>query len=46
MLVKNIVDKYSILLEDTYNFNKTSFQIGQISASKVVIAIDRLGRLK
>ncbi|KXL46718.1 MAG: hypothetical protein FE78DRAFT_89105 [Acidomyces sp. 'richmondensis'] len=45
-LVKNIVDKYSILLEDTYNFDKTSFQIGQINTSIVVTAIDRQGRLK
>jgi hypothetical protein len=45
-LVKNTVDKYSILLEDIYNFDKTGFQIGQISASKVVTATKRLGRLK
>jgi hypothetical protein len=45
-LVKNTVDKYGILPEDIYNFNKTSFQIGQISAYKVVTATDRLGRLK
>jgi hypothetical protein len=44
--VKNTVDKYGILLEDIYNFDETSFQMGQISASKVVTAIDRLGRLK
>jgi hypothetical protein len=24
-LVKNTINKYSILLEDTYNFNKASF---------------------
>jgi hypothetical protein len=29
-----------------YNFNKAGFQIGQISASKVVTDADRLGRLK
>jgi hypothetical protein len=45
-LVKNIVNKYGILPKDTYNFDESSFQIGQISASKVVIATDRLGRLK
>jgi hypothetical protein len=44
--VKNTVDKYGILPEDIYNFDKTGFQIGQISASKVVTATDRLGRPK
>jgi len=29
-----------------YNFDKAGFQIGQISALKVVIDADRLGRLK
>jgi hypothetical protein len=45
-LVKNIVNKHGILLEDIYNFNESSFQMGQISASKVVIAADRPGRPK
>jgi hypothetical protein len=44
--VKNTINKHGILLGDTYNFDETGFQIGQISASKVVIAVDRVGRLK
>jgi hypothetical protein len=44
--VKNTVDKYGILPEDIYNFDETGFQMGQISASKVVTATDRLGRPK
>jgi hypothetical protein len=45
-LVKNTVDKYGILPEDIYKFDETGFQMGQISASKVVTATDRLGRPK
>jgi hypothetical protein len=45
-LVKNIINKYGILLEDTYNFDEAGFQIGQISASRVVTDADRLGRPK
>jgi hypothetical protein len=45
-LVKNTVNKHSILLGDTYNFDETGFQMGQISASRVVTAIDRPGRPK
>jgi hypothetical protein len=45
-LVKNTVNKYGILPEDTYNFDESGFQMGQISASKVVTAADRLGRPK
>jgi hypothetical protein len=45
-LVKNTVEKYGILPRDTYNFNETGFQMGQISASKVVKATDRPGRPK
>ena len=45
-LVKNTINKHGILLGDTYNFDETSFQMGQISASKVVTATDRLGRPK
>jgi hypothetical protein len=44
--VKNTVDKYGILPEDIFNFDETGFQMGQISASKVVTATDRLGRPK
>ena len=45
-LVANIKAKYSILDNDTYNFNKTGFIIGQISIGAVITALDRLGRLK
>ena len=45
-LVKNTINKYGILPEDTYNFDETGFQMGQISTSKVVTATDRLGRPK
>jgi len=45
-LVKNTINKHGILLGDTYNFDETGFQMGQISASKVVTATDRLGRPK
>ena len=41
--MKNIINKHGILLGDTYNFDETGFQMGQISASKVVTAIDRVG---
>jgi hypothetical protein len=45
-LVKNTINKYGILPEDTYNFDEAGFQMGQISASRVVIDADRLGRPK
>ncbi len=45
-LARNTVNKYSILSEDIYNFDETGFQMGEISASKVVTAIDRLGKPK
>jgi hypothetical protein len=45
-LVKNTVDKYSILPGDTYNFDETGFQMGQISASRVVKTTDRPRRPK
>jgi len=45
-LVKNTINKYGILLEDIYNFDEAGFQMGQISASKVVTDADRLGRPK
>ena len=32
--------------EDIFNFNKTSFQIGVISTSKVIILLDRKSRLR
>jgi hypothetical protein len=36
--------EYGILPEDTYNFNKTGFQMGVISIAKVVTGTDRAGR--
>jgi hypothetical protein len=45
-LVKNTINKYGIIPEDMYNFDEASFQMGQISASKVVTDTDRPGRLK
>jgi hypothetical protein len=45
-LVKNTINKYGIIPEDMYNFDEAGFQIGQISASKVVTDADRLGRPK
>ena len=45
-LVKNTINRHGILPGDIYNFDETSFQMGQISASKVVTAADRLGRPK
>lgn len=45
-LVKNTVNKHGIISEDIYNFDESGFQMGQISASMVVTAIDRQGRPK
>jgi len=45
-LVKNTINKYGTLPEDTYNFDETGFQMGQISISMVVTASDRQGRPK
>jgi hypothetical protein len=39
-----MVAKYGILLEDTYNFDETGFQMGVISTSKVVTRSERRGR--
>jgi hypothetical protein len=43
-LVRNMVAKYGILPEDTYNFDETGFQMGVISTSKVVTRSERRGR--
>ena len=43
-LVQNMVTKYGILPEDTYNFDETGFQMGVISTSKVVTRSERRGR--
>jgi hypothetical protein len=45
-LIKNTINKYGIIPEDMYNFDEAGFQMGQISASKVVTDADRLGRPK
>lgn len=45
-LVKNSFDKYGILPVDTSDFDESGFQMGQISASKVVIAPNKPGRSK
>jgi hypothetical protein len=38
--------KYSILNNDTYNFNKAGFMMGMISTRVVVTSSERRGRLK
>jgi hypothetical protein len=38
--------KYGVAEEDIFNFDKTSFQIGVISTSKVITSSDRKGRLR
>jgi hypothetical protein len=38
--------KYSILDEDTYNFDETGFIIGQITTGAVVTSAERRGRPK
>ena len=45
-LVKNTINKYGILPKDTYNFDESGFQMGEISTSKVVTAADKPGRPK
>jgi predicted oxidoreductase len=45
-LVRNIINKHSILPGDMYNFDKTGFQLGQISTSKVVTSVEKQGRPK
>jgi hypothetical protein len=45
-LVQNIQAKYNIVDSDFYNFDKTSFMIGQIIPGIIVICADRRGRAK
>ena len=45
-LVRNTINKYGILPMDMYNFDEAGFQMGQISASKVVTDADRVRRPK
>ena len=45
-LVGDTIAKYGVTEEDIFNFDKTSFQIGVISTSKVITTSDRKGRLR
>jgi hypothetical protein len=44
--VRNTVAKYGIVNADIYNFDKTGFMIGQITALMVVISSNRKGKPK
>ena len=46
LLVANMKAKYGIQDDDTYNFDKTGFMIGQITPGAVVTALERRGRPK
>jgi hypothetical protein len=43
-LVRNTIEKYSILQDDIYNFDEIGFAMGIISTSKVIARSDRKGR--
>jgi hypothetical protein len=43
-LVQNTIAKYSIQPEDIYNFDKTGFQIGVITTTKVITGSEHAGR--
>lgn len=43
-LVGDIITKYGVLQEDIFNFEKTGFQMGVISTSKVITTSDRMGK--
>jgi hypothetical protein len=43
-LVRNTIEKYSILDADIYNFDETGFQIGVISTAKVITGAERSRR--
>ena len=45
-LLHNIIAKYRMHKEDIYNFDKTGFMIGIITALMVVIYIERYGKAK
>jgi hypothetical protein len=45
-LVQNIRAKYNIVDSDFYNFDETSFMIGQIIPGMIVTRTDRHGRAK
>jgi hypothetical protein len=44
--VGDIIAKYGVTEEDIFNFDETSFQMGVISTSKVIITLDRKVRLR
>ena len=46
MLVQNIKANYSIIDDDIYNFNKSSFLIGKILLQRIVIGIDKHRKAK
>jgi hypothetical protein len=45
-LVQSMKAKYSILDEDTWNFNKSGFMIGKISSQLVVTGSEKPGKQK
>jgi hypothetical protein len=45
-LVRDIIEKYGVTEEDIFNFDETGFQMGVISTSKVITALERKGRLR
>jgi hypothetical protein len=45
-LYRNITAKYSILEDNTFNFNKSGFIIGMILTGAVVTGSERRARLK
>ena len=45
-LVQNTIAKYSIQVEDIYNFDKTGFQMGVIATAKVITGRERSNRPK
>jgi len=45
-LIQHTKEKYGIVDEDTYNFNKTGFIMGKILSQLVVTGLERRGRPK
>jgi RecB family endonuclease NucS len=45
-LVRNTIEKYGIVLEDTYNFDEHGTQMGVIGTAKVVTGSERVLRPK
>jgi len=44
--VGDTIAKYSVVEDDIFNFDETSFQMGVILTLKVIILSDRKGRLR